>query len=482
MSPDDEIPIPTSLPTPSHQRSLPDQINTATRSIHSQLNRLITARLPLALPPYSSDPSAYVAGIFHVAPVYITFESLWQSIIDAPHLPTTLDDALAADACDPGSLLLDSHSTPILSNDTQPPLVHEPNACSRTHTLLAHLHLPGLLRTARLRADIRDLMDAPEYQVDDQLSTVSSSGKVAEFTAHIKSSVESNPHVLLAYTWVLYMALFAGGRFLRASLSSAGSEFWSTVPPTPSFLSNTKRQTSTKNHGASEPYDRDDATAHVVSRKVSRVESSVTEVISGLQFFHFQGDEDGVDIKLEFKKRIAEIEVLLTHGEKEDIVREAQEIFRFMIELVLELDDVCGMTDPDMQSSKIESRHSDEPHEGKHEGAVKRSRDSVHVTHDRLLRKREKVRREETDPTRTDNAQEDLLTAKVVHFSDTHTLKRGFEWLARPLGRRFSKAENVEDVNDRRISIVERVVFGDIGMKTTLLILLATITAWFMFR
>ena len=33
--------------------------------------------------------------------------------------------------------------------------------------------------------------------------------------------------MLLAYAWVLYMALFSGGRFIRATLESAGTDgFW----------------------------------------------------------------------------------------------------------------------------------------------------------------------------------------------------------------------------------------------------------------
>ena len=58
----------------------------------------------------------------------------------------------------------------------------------------------------------------------------------------------------------------------------------------------------------------------------------------GLQFFNFAGDEDGEGIKLEFKKRFKEVEALLTSGEKEDIITEAEYIFKFMVEIVNELD------------------------------------------------------------------------------------------------------------------------------------------------
>jgi hypothetical protein len=60
------------------------------------------------------------------------------------------------------------------------------------------------------------------------------------------------------------------------------------------------------------------------------------------QFFHFPGLEDGEDIKREFKKRVVEIDLLLSDTEKDEIVEEAQHIFVFMVGIVGDLDAVCN--------------------------------------------------------------------------------------------------------------------------------------------
>lgn len=67
-------------------------------------------------------------------------------------------------------------------------------------------------------------------------------------------------------------------------------------------------------------------------------------VMPGLSFFHFTGDEDGEDIKLEFKRRYAELEMLLTDAEKDDVVNEAHIIFESMGAIVKELDFLCRGT------------------------------------------------------------------------------------------------------------------------------------------
>ena len=61
-----------------------------------------------------------------------------------------------------------------------------------------------------------------------------------------------------------------------------------------------------------------------------------------MQFFNFAGDEDGEDIKLEFKKIIMEAEILRTSGEKEDIITEAEYIFKSIVETVRELHSVVS--------------------------------------------------------------------------------------------------------------------------------------------
>jgi heme oxygenase len=247
---------------------LSDKINASTRPLHSQLNRLIINRLPLALPHF------YTQGLLHIAPIYITFESLWQSMIhEASQFPTSLEQARFFSPTE-------SESFRQLSN-----------VGDKTHCILTRLYLPGLLRTSRLYKDICSLSGNGEQNVEAELENIALQGAVAGFLKHIRVSIESKPHVLLAYFWVFYMALFSGGRVLRASLQQL----------------------------------------------------HVGEPASSLQFFNFDGNEDGEDLKREFKNRFLALETenILTVGEKEDIVKEAQEIFNSMIHLVFSLDKIC---------------------------------------------------------------------------------------------------------------------------------------------
>jgi heme oxygenase len=401
-----------------------DAVNIATRPAHSKLNKLILARLPLALPPYRSNPSTYISGLLHVAPIYITFESLWQSILDSP-LPTTLKTSRVYDACEPGHPILDSKSIPIVPlNRHSPPLVHSPEACTRTRELLTHLKLPGLLRAGRLRADIRILTGTPEHRIDEQLEEVSQNGRLAAFIAHTKQAVETNPHVLIAYAWVLYMALFSGGRHLRAALEAAGgsgSGFWTRAasPVRPYTITRgQKSRRETRSEFSTHPMIEKSLPSG--SRSGSRSDSFHSKPVPGMQFFI--GDEDGEDIKLEFKKRVTEAENLLSEREKEDIITEAQHIFKFMLELVGELDKVMGTTEDDIETARMHSQSN----------IFMAKRDSVALTQERLCKK-----------VRTDSDK--LPNESFPTYYDRYVggpVSQAFESVMRPLEKVLSREKS----------------------------------------
>ncbi|PVH89961.1 heme oxygenase-like protein [Cadophora sp. DSE1049] len=393
---DHNFPTPSPMPSPPiNPHSLSERINISTRPFHTQLNRLILTRLPLALPPYTTNPSTYVSGLFHIAPIYTTFEDLWGTLLSSPQLPTTLQTT--QDACDPEQPLLDSKSIPLVSNNTQKPtpLIHTPKICTRAHSLLTHLRLPGLLRAGRLLADIRTLTNTPDHQISAQLRAISHSGPLAEFLQHTKTSVEANPHVLLAYAWVLYMALFSGGRYLRAALIEAGGQgdtFWSresspvrpysiddsAVPPRSTSRPNPRTSPSSTSETNTAP-TRTQSTAKTFNPRLPPPEPNA-KPLPGLSFFSFPGDSDGEDLKTLFKSRIAEAEILLTAGEKDDIVLEAQHIFTYMLQLVDQLDAVLGTTDFDLaNSASAASTARGRP--------LNASRDSVSVAKERMSRR-----------------------------------------------------------------------------------------------
>lgn len=284
-------------------RPLSELINIATRSVHAKLNKVVICRLPLAIPPQAEDPSNYVSGLLHITSIYSTFESLWRSILNAPLTPEDHSEQgkHSCKACKPSSAI--HHPRDALDAP------HQPMVCSRIHSILAHLHTPDLERKDALRADIQSLTGWSTALLEEQLASTSESPILGSFLMHISRAVEARPHTLLAYAWVLYMALFSGGRFIRASLARVDPSFWD---------------------------------ANVESKGLALP----------LRFLTF---EDGDEIKLYFKKRMSESsESLLTAEERDDIVAEAKRIFYFMVEIVEELDGVCGTDGSEVDDSPSE--------------------------------------------------------------------------------------------------------------------------------
>ncbi|KAB5550964.1 hypothetical protein GE09DRAFT_156627 [Coniochaeta sp. 2T2.1] len=327
---------------------LGDAINIATRPVHTRLNKLILLRLPLAIPPRADDPSLYIQGILHIAPLYIAFESLWHSAL---HANDSGPDASPSHQNDSPSGPFPFRTQSSTSG---------PQPSPRIHKILDALYIPGLLRSSRLRSDLRSLTGWSDPLLQSNLeSTATSTGRLGEVIAHIHRSASKHPHVLLAYAWVLYMALFSGGRFIRATLESAGTQeegFWTSASSS-SGMSNAKK-VKVPVHGP-------------------------------LDFFHFPTPQDGEDLKHEFKARLADVGRLLTAEERGHIVQEAVCIFENLILVINQLDDVCHTKLADLNSTdaSVLSPRS----------AGFRIRDSVVVTRERSYRAQQQQRSQATE-------------------------------------------------------------------------------------
>ena len=255
----DLLPTPSVSPPPqSATPELPVQINTATRKQHTELNRLIIDRIPLALPPTTKSPKVYALGLSAFAQIYLAFEHAFD------FLERSQDD-----------------------NDQTP---HQ----REIKAWLSTLRPSTLKRSPRLKRDLQYLpeLDRSAFApLDDAI------------TSHILALAAAKPHTLVAYTWVMNMAIFSGGRWIRAQLASAQPEFW---------------------------------TAHTNAGPALAEKTPLG--MPGFSFLSFDGEEDGEDIKVEYKKRLAEGEDLLSVEEREDITEASKELFERCIEIVKKLD------------------------------------------------------------------------------------------------------------------------------------------------
>lgn len=247
----------------------------AFRSKHTTLNRLILRLLPSALPPCTSTPQAYARGIAHFLPVYCAFEIPLRSL----------------------------HAV------VRPP--HQSHGIHR-------LYIPTLERSPSLEQDIKHLLQRPDVNTpessplrqNDAVGLELEDGpgragrpRLSTFVTHISGAVESKPHVLLAYTWIFYMALFQGGRYIRSQLRGAEEDgFW----------------------------------AQDVNAKTA--DKAVTGSIP-LSFWEFPAvSRDGEELKAEFKARFQHIESRLSQSQKKDVLHEAGEIMTQLLEVIREID------------------------------------------------------------------------------------------------------------------------------------------------
>ncbi|KAF2670226.1 heme oxygenase-like protein [Microthyrium microscopicum] len=321
---------------------LPAEINSFTRAQHTRLNALITSRLPLALPLHSSSPDVYLTGLLPFANVYIAFEKAWSEICTR-HTPFNhirgedlwVDVPLAH----PSSESQDSAATQLLGASTLAP---PPEMA--VLTLLRTLRPNGLARTDRLIRDIAILVGISRDEVPAFLEKHQSDSSTL-FTQHIEAAVAEKPQLLIAYAFVMYMAIFSGGRWIRSVLAAPGASFWATSekpgsPPASPALSPT-------------------SSVHEKLRTFTAAQQERFEA-AGLSFWFWSGMNDGVDIKAEFKRRLDSFESVLTEEMRQDVIEEAKEIFIRCEGLVGELDEAVGRQGVVIQSVKSQSRANDE--------------------------------------------------------------------------------------------------------------------------
>lgn len=243
------------------QRSLPVELLTATRDKHHALNLQILKKLPLSIPPASDSPILYAKGMTVFGQIYYAFEFHLSACLENEELDQSVRD------------------------------------------LYKRIYLPRLLRSTRLRRDldiVKMRLGSQGRQEIDDLEEQS-----AVYHRRILASLSAKPHVLLSYTWTMYLALFNGGRWMRSQFFSAGSSFWL---------------------GQEFP----------------------------LSFWDFEDSDgassNGEDLKIAFKDGFAEASSLLDDEQRDEIIEESKNLFDLCLEMVKLLEGGQSMASPEILS------------------------------------------------------------------------------------------------------------------------------------
>lgn len=279
--------------------SLSHLINMATRPEHTSLNALIISLLPFALPPHTSSPLLYARGISHILPIYETLEIAFRDLI------AQVDSGIGR------------------GNENQ----------RRLARVLKGLWMPRLERAERLKGDIEIFRqrcsrgsDAEGKEDGVQWSPEVQSPALRSLTTHLRTTITNQPHLLLPSAWLLYMALFSGGRYIRARLLQAGPEFWNpTAPPS-------------------------NATPKPTANHLKMTNEDMEAM--GLSFWTFAGERDGEDIKAEFKRRFGEMDSILLGTEMAEIIREAYSFMESIDTIVREAVDIIDAAGKGSSSSR----------------------------------------------------------------------------------------------------------------------------------
>ncbi|EED22811.1 conserved hypothetical protein [Talaromyces stipitatus ATCC 10500] len=252
---------------------LATRIHAASRAIHHKLHHGVVGRLLLAIPPNTNSPHLYALGISRFARIYSVFETAWREYL---------------------STSSHSSSAELSTNDQ-----------ARYHALLSQAYISTLARSQRLTSDLTNL----KTEWGDNITTAQEGNDVAvrDTVTHVTQTCLKKPYVLLAYSWIMYMALFNGGRWIRDQLINAGPQFW--------FQQN-------------ENIDKADALIGP----------------SFLSFWFFDDAEDGEDVKRAFKAAFVEASrKYLTQDECADVIRETNAMFQHCLNIVSEIDLVVAL-------------------------------------------------------------------------------------------------------------------------------------------
>lgn len=159
------------LPLPTDVGALANRINSETRLAHDKIDKMITLKLVIAY----REVKIYRQGL---QSFYHVFKAIERSL----YREFAKDDEFA--------------------------------------TILKQIWKPELARVEKLEQDLMFYYDDDRSKFENPMM----SEQIA-FSEHIEKVTTEKPYLILAYMHVMYLALFAGGRIMRSSLSKATGLF-----------------------------------------------------------------------------------------------------------------------------------------------------------------------------------------------------------------------------------------------------------------
>ncbi|KAK5993618.1 hypothetical protein PT974_07052 [Cladobotryum mycophilum] len=284
---------PSILDTP-----LANDIVKSTRKVHAEVNKLVVARLPLALP---LEPLIRAL----MPPACCTWPPSTQPLRPYGNISLTSRPKAKKISCSLARMRGDVSTEPR-------PVVNE-----RVYAILERIYIPGLVRSSRLKADICDMTGWSPQVYDEQLKNISETGEVAKLIAHIKEIIHDKPYILISYSYLI-----------------AGNDFWSAVPgPIKPTMQPCEQNTIPMS-------EREPASLLSPDEIAQSGEKSHAEHVVPMRFLHFGTLEDGEDLKREYKEKLFDVEENLTPEERQEIIEESRAIFERIALIIGQLDEL----------------------------------------------------------------------------------------------------------------------------------------------
>lgn len=155
------------IPLASDVGALGNRINKDTRQLHNKIDKMMTLKLALAL----RDPKIYRQGLQSFYHVFATIERCLYKQFEADN---------------------------------------------EWSDILKKIWKPEIARSKKAEQDLLFYYDDDKSKFEHPIMS-----EQIKFSKHIEQVTDEKPYLLLAYMHVMYLALFAGGRIMRSSISKA---------------------------------------------------------------------------------------------------------------------------------------------------------------------------------------------------------------------------------------------------------------------